>query len=99
MVSDSVVDERTLREIYLTAFEIAVKEGGANAIMSSYNKINGTFADEHEHLLKDILRGEWGFDGVVVSDWAGCNNKVASTKAGSIFVGRGNATEQSCRLK
>lgn len=66
MVSDSVVDERTLREIYLTAFEIAVKEGGANAIMSSYNKINGTFADEHEHLLKDILRGEWGFDGVVV---------------------------------
>lgn len=83
MVSDSVVDERTLREIYLTAFEIAVKEGGANAIMSSYNKINGTFADEHEHLLKDILRGEWGFDGVVVSDWAGCNNKVASTKAGS----------------
>ena len=83
MVSDSVVDERTLREIYLTAFEIAVKEGGANAIMSSYNKINGTFADENEHLLKDILRGEWGFDGVVVSDWAGCNNKVASTKAGS----------------
>ncbi len=82
MVTDSVVDERTLREIYLTAFEIAVKEGGAYAIMSSYNKINGTFADENSHLLRGILRGEWGFDGAVISDWAGCNNKVASTVAG-----------------
>ncbi len=83
MVSDSVLDERTLREIYLTAFEIAVKEGKTYSIMSSYNKVNGTFADENEHLIRDILRGEWGFDGVVISDWAGCNNKVASTKAGS----------------
>lgn len=83
MVSDSVLDERTLREIYLTAFEIAVKEGGTNTIMSSYNLVNGTFADENEHLIRDILRGEWGYNGVVVSDWAGCNNKVASTKAGS----------------
>lgn len=83
MVTDSVMDERTLREIYLTAFEIAVKEGKTDAIMSSYNKVNGTFADENAHLLRDILRGEWGFDGVIVSDWAGCNNKVASTVAGS----------------
>ncbi|MGN0806004.1 MAG: glycoside hydrolase family 3 protein, partial [Candidatus Coproplasma sp.] len=82
MVSDSVVDERTLRELYLTAFEIAVKEGGVKAVMSSYNKINGTFADENTYLF-NVLRGEWGYDGVVVSDWAGCNNKVASTKAGS----------------
>ncbi|MGN0815034.1 MAG: beta-glucosidase [Candidatus Coproplasma sp.] len=82
MVSDSVVDERTLRELYLTAFEIAVKEGGTKALMSSYNRINGTFADENTYLM-DVLRGEWGYDGVVVSDWAGCNNKVASTKAGS----------------
>lgn len=82
MVTDSVVDERTLREIYLTAFEIAVKEGGTYAIMSSYNKVNGTFADENSHLLRGILRGEWGFDGTVISDWAGCNNKVASTVAG-----------------
>ena len=58
MVSDSVMDERTLREIYLTAFEIAVKEGKTQAIMSSYNKINGVFADENAHLLRDILRGE-----------------------------------------
>jgi beta-glucosidase len=83
MVSDSIMDERTLREIYLTAFEIAVKEGKSKAVMSSYNKINGTFADENTHLIRDILRGEWGFDGVVISDWAGCNNKVASTLAGS----------------
>lgn len=83
MVSDSVIDERTLREIYLTAFEIAVKEGKTKSVMTSYNKINGVHADENEHLLRDILRGEWGFDGAVVSDWAGCNNKVASTKAGS----------------
>ena len=83
MVSDSVVDERALREIYLTAFEIAVKEGGAKAVMSSYNRINGVFADQNRHLLSDILRGEWGFEGVVVSDWAGTNDKVESVKAGS----------------
>ena len=83
MLNDSVVDERTLREIYLTAFEIAVKEGKTQSIMSSYNLINGTHADENTHLLRDILRGEWGFDGVVISDWAGTNNKVNSTVAGS----------------
>lgn len=83
MVSDSVVDERTLREIYLTAFEIAVKEGKTKSIMTSYNKVNGVHADENIHLLRDILRGEWGFEGVVISDWAGTNNKVKSTVAGS----------------
>ena len=83
MVTDSVMDERTLREIYLTGFEIAVKEGKPHAIMSSYNMVNGAFADENKHLLRDILRGEWGFDGVVVPDWAGTNNQVASTIAGS----------------
>ena len=83
MASDSVVDERTLREIYLTAFEIAVKEGKTRSIMSSYNRINGTYADENEHLLRDILRGEWGYEGVVVSDWAGNNFKPAAVKAGS----------------
>lgn len=83
MITDSVTDERTLREIYLTAFEIAVKEGGTKAIMSSYNRVNGTYSDENKHLIRDILRGEWGFDGVVISDWAGTNNKVKSTEAGS----------------
>ena len=71
MVIDSVVDERTLREIYLTGFEIAVKEGEPKTIMSSYNRVNGTHANENEHLLREILRDEWGYGGVVVSDWAG----------------------------
>ena len=74
MSMDAVVDERTLREIYLTAFEMAVKEGGAKAIMSSYNMVNGTYANENAHLLTEILRGEWGFDGMVVTDWGGDND-------------------------
>ena len=83
MATDSVMDERTLREIYLTAFEIAVKEGKTHSIMTSYNMINGQYADENVHTLREILRGEWGYDGVVMSDWAGTNNKVKSTIAGS----------------
>ena len=80
MTLDSVLDERTLREIYLTAFEIAVKEGKTKSIMSSYNLVNGTFANENEHLLIDILRKEWGFDGLVVTDWGGNNDGIASLK-------------------
>ena len=83
MCVDSVVDARTLREIYLTGFEIAVKEGGAKAIMSSYNPINGTYANENPQLLKEILRKEWGFDGFVVSDWGACNDPAAGVAAGS----------------
>ena len=83
MAMDSVVDERTLREIYLTGFEIAIKEGGAKSIMTSYNMVNGTYANENEHLLKDILRGEWGYDGIVITDWGGSNDHVAGVKAGS----------------
>lgn len=83
MAMDSVVDERTLREIYLTGFEIAVKEGGAKAIMSSYNEVNGEYANENKHLLKDILREEWGFDGVVITDWGGSNDHVKGVAAGS----------------
>lgn len=83
MASDSVVDERTLREIYLTGFEIAVKEGKAKSIMSAYNRVNGVYADENAHLLTEILRDEWGFDGMVVTDWGACNDRTESTKAGS----------------
>lgn len=74
MAMDAVVDERTLREIYLTGFEIALKESGARAVMSSYNQINGSYANENRHLLLDILRNEWKFDGMVVTDWGGCND-------------------------
>ncbi len=83
MSSDSVVDQRTFREIYLTGFEIAVKEGGPRVIMSSYNKINGTYANEAPALLGDILREEWGFGGMVVTDWGGSNDHVSGVKAGS----------------
>ena len=69
MASDSVMDERTLREIYFTGFEIAVKEGRAKSIMSSYNRVNGVYANENSHLLQEILRDEWGFEGFVVSAW------------------------------
>ena len=82
MASDSVVDERTLREIYLTGFEIAVREGKPRAIMSAYNLINGVYAHENSHLLKDILRDEWGFDGAVISDWGGGNDAVAAVANG-----------------
>ena len=70
MAMNSVLDERTLREIYLTGFEIAIKEGKAKSIMTSYNEVNGVYANENEHLLKEILREEWGFDGVLMSDWS-----------------------------
>ena len=83
MALDSVVDERTLREIYLTGFEIAVKEGKARSIMSSYNLVNGKYANENKHLLVDILRNEWGFDGLVVTDWGANNDGVESLKCGN----------------
>lgn len=69
MAIDTIVDERTLREIYLTDFEIAIKEGKSKSIMSSYNKLNGVYTNENIQLLREILRGEWGFDGVIVTDW------------------------------
>ena len=82
MASDSIVDERTMREIYLTGFEIVCRTARPRAIMSSYNLVNGTYAHENKHLLTDILRTEWGFDGMVVSDWGGSNSAVAAARAG-----------------
>lgn len=83
MAMNAVVDERTLREIYLTGFEIAVKEGNAKTIMSAYNEVNGVYANESRHLLDDILRKEWGFDGIVITDWGAGNDHALGVAAGS----------------
>ena len=80
--SNSVIDERTMREIYLTAFEITVREAHPWTIMTSYNEVNGVYAHENKHLLQEILRDEWGFDGMVVTDWGGSNSAVDAVKAG-----------------
>lgn len=83
MASDSILDERTLRELYLTGFEIVVKEAAPKTIMSSYNLVNGTYANENAHLLQDILRRDWGFSGAVVTDWGGSNDHALGVKNGS----------------
>ena len=82
MNGDSQMDERTLREIYLTAFEIAVKEGHPGTVMCAYNKINGVHCSDSSELLTDILRSEWGFDGTVVTDWGALNDRIKGFQAG-----------------
>ena len=81
MHSDSVMDERTLREMYLTNFEIAIREGKPRCVMTSYNRLNGTYTNEHPHLY-GILRGEWGYDGMVVTDWGGSNDYTEGVRQG-----------------
>ena len=83
MSMDAVLDERTLREIYITAFEIAIKEGRPKSIMTSYNMVNGVYANENEHLLKDILKKDIGFEGMVVTDWGASNDHALGVKNGS----------------
>lgn len=78
----SEIDERTLREIYLAAFEAPIKEGKPDTVMCSYNKINGTFASENHWLLTEVLRDEWSFDGYVMSDWGAVNDRIEGLKAG-----------------
>ncbi|HMK46722.1 MAG TPA: glycoside hydrolase family 3 C-terminal domain-containing protein [Methanocella sp.] len=82
MTINAVVDERTLREIYLSGFERAVKTARPWTVMCSYNQVNGTFASEHGHLLDEILRGEWGYEGAVISDWGACDDRVEGLRAG-----------------
>ncbi len=82
MTVNAVVDERTLREIYLTAFEIAIRKAKPWTVMCSYNKLDGTYASENKKLLTNILRDEWGFDGFTVTDWGACNDHVAGVMAG-----------------
>jgi beta-glucosidase len=79
---DAIIAERPLREIYLKPFEIAVREASPWALMSSYNMVNGVHADEYEHTIKEILRGEWGWDGAIISDWTGTYGTAPSIKAG-----------------
>lgn len=93
MSINAVVDERTLREIYLTAFEIAVKEGKTKAVMSSYNRVNGEYTNENTHLMQEILRGEWEYEGVVISEWGGSNDRVKGLLAGNELEMPGNAGE------
>ena len=80
---DSVVDERAMREIYLTAFEIAVKKSQPWTVMNSYNKVNGTYASDNGYLQNDILRDEWGFEGIVVTDWGAANDRVLGLRNGN----------------
>ena len=75
---DAQVDERTLREIYLKPFERAVREGGAMCVMPAYNKVNGDYCSENEHLLNEILRGDWGFKGYTLSDWGGTHSTMGA---------------------
>ena len=82
MAVDTIVDERTLREIYLKGFEIAVKEAQPWTVMCSYNKVNGTYLSENKHFLQDILKDEWQHKGIVVTDWGACNNRVDGLNAG-----------------
>jgi beta-glucosidase len=82
MTIDSVIDERTLRELYLVPFELAVTEGGSLGIMTSYNRLNGSYNTENRWLLQDLLRDEWGFDGFVISDWYAGGSTTGAATAG-----------------
>lgn len=82
MMSNSMIDERALREIYLAGFETAVKESKPETVMCSYNMINGTFSSDNKWLMTDVLRNEWGFDGFVMTDWGALNNRLAAFQAG-----------------
>ena len=97
--SNSIVDEQTLREIYLASFEDAVKEAKPWTIMCSYNKINGTYASENELFMTDILRGEWDFDGYMMTDWGACDNPVDSVAAGMDLCMPGPGPDNVRRIK
>lgn len=98
LVSDSVVDERTLRELYLAPFERVVREAGPWCVMTAYNRLNGTYCSEHPWLLRDVLRGEWGFDGAVVSDWGALSDSVAAVSAGLDLVMPGPRPDHASAL-
>ena len=96
--SDSLVDERTMREIYLASFETAVKEGHPSTVMCSYNKINGTYSSDNRWLLTEVLRDEWGFDGLVVTDWGAMSDRIKGFLAGCdlMMPGGSDYMEKEC---
>lgn len=93
MANDARVDWQTARELYLKGFEIAVRESQPWAVMTSYNKINGTYAPENEVLIEEILRNEWGFEGMVMTDWGGGRDAVATVRAGNDLIMPGSANQ------
>ena len=96
--SNSVMDERALREIYLAGFEAAVKQGKPAAVMNSYNKLNGEHTGDSKRLLKDILRDEWGFDGFVVTDWGAMNDRIKAMQAGCDLMMPGGSHYQKKKI-
>ena len=98
MAVDALVDERTLREMYLKGFEIAVKESQPWNVMCSYNKVNGTYLSEDKRLLDDILKKEWGHKGLVVTDWGACNSRVDGLIAGQELEMPGNGGMNDARI-
>ena len=94
----SDIDERALREIYLPPFEAAVKRGGTWAVMTGYNRLNGTFASEHRWLIEEVLRGDWGFDGLVMSDWFGSHSTEPTVNAGLDLEMPGPTRDRGAKL-
>jgi beta-glucosidase len=94
---DAIVDQRALHEIYLKAFEMIINQSKPKAVMASYNRVNGTYASEHQELLSDLLRKNWGYQGLVISDWGAVSNRVRAFQAGldiEMPYGLGRGTNQ-----
>jgi len=98
MTIDTIVDPRTLREIYLAGFEMAVREAQPWTVMCAYNRINGTYASDHQILMRDILKDEWGHTGLVMTDWGAMNNRVAALQAGVDLEMPGNSPDNDAKI-
>ncbi|MBF6626128.1 glycoside hydrolase family 3 C-terminal domain-containing protein [Aerococcaceae bacterium zg-BR9] len=99
MSNDSIVDERTLREIYLQAFETVVRQAKPDFMMTAYNQLNGEYTNEHQHLLEEILYKDWQYEGVIVTDWGGSNDHAAGVRAGSHLEMPGTAVSGAMELE